>query len=79
MCAGEGAGVAAAEASLWKALAGSEASLAPPLCWFDEDTCLFCTVRTSLPHRPYYSRWPPTQSHASLRRGLPNPGGPAQV
>lgn len=42
--AGEGAGVAAAEASLWKALAGLEASLAPPLCWFHEDTCLFCTV-----------------------------------
>lgn len=46
------AGEAAAEAPLWKALAGSKASLAPPLFCFHEDTWLLCTVRTSVPAAP---------------------------
>ena len=48
VCAGNGVGEAVAEAPLWSHLRVRN-QLGASLCWFQEDTWFFCTVRASLP------------------------------
>ena len=47
VCTGNGVGEAVAEAPLWSHLRVQN-QLGASLCWFQEDTWFFCTVRTSL-------------------------------